>query len=392
MGIFTDNFNAGVSGGGALAQLLQQTRDRKTQRTLAENFGRDGDFNALGTGLIGLGKAGQGLNAINVPYKRDQQELQREFQNQQFEATQQQRAFQNQLATQGFGLRQQQFQNDKSQQQFTNDLATQRLELAQSEAERQAQGGGGFSTQLVPAFDGDGNPVFVQGSESGGVRPVEGFTPATRGVKVDRGTHIDVVNPSTGETIKKIEKDNFTPARDKAAGGAEGKRKTENRLDAPRAQRQAQEAINVIDGILNHPSLGGAVGVRDSKIPDLVAGQGVVDFRARAAQLEGKAFLEAVQRLKGGGQITEIEGEKATAAIGRLSQAQSEGAYRNALIELKGILTTAKQRAADLQNAPRLPRGIGNGISFSRDSRVTPASGDTVPVSEDELQDLLGKY
>lgn len=390
MGIFTDNFNAGVSGGGTLAQLFQQTRDRNTQRTLAQQFGQDGDFNALGTGLIGLGQTGQGINAINVPYKREQQDLQRDFQNQQFEATQQQRAFQNQLATQGFGLRQQQFQNDQNQQQFSNDLATQRLQIAQQQAERQAQGGGGFTTPFQ-ATDENGNQVFVQANDRGEVKPVEGFAPNNSLTKVDAGDKTLLLDRA-GNVVATTNKDSFTPARDKAAGSAQGKRQAESRLDAPRVQRQAQEAINVIDGILNHPSLGDAVGVIDSKLPDLVAGQGVVDFRTRAAQLEGKAFLEAFESLKGGGQITQIEGEKATAAIGRLSQAQSESAYREALLELRGILSNAQQRAVDLQNAPRLPRGTGNGVSFSRDSRITPASGDNVPVSEEELQDLLGKY
>jgi hypothetical protein len=46
---------------------------------------------------------------------------------------------------------------------------------------------------------------------------------------------------------------------------------------------------------------------------------------ARAAtfldQIGGAAFLTAFETLKGGGQITEVEGEKATNAIARLSTA-----------------------------------------------------------------------
>jgi hypothetical protein len=54
--------------------------------------------------------------------------------------------------------------------------------------------------------------------------------------------------------------------------------------------------------------------------------------------LNGQAFLQAFESLKGAGQITEIEGTKATQAIGRLDSAQSAEDYQQALTELRDLL------------------------------------------------------
>jgi hypothetical protein len=60
--------------------------------------------------------------------------------------------------------------------------------------------------------------------------------------------------------------------------------------------------------------------------------------------LDGQAFLQAFESLKGGGQITEIEGQKATQAIGRLDDYQNPEDYKQALVELRDILATAMGR------------------------------------------------
>jgi hypothetical protein len=68
---------------------------------------------------------------------------------------------------------------------------------------------------------------------------------------------------------------------------------------------------------------------------------------ALAEQLEGQAFLQAFQSLKGAGAITENEGKKASAAIARLNRSQSKTDYVQALNELRGILVETKARAAE---------------------------------------------
>ena len=53
-------------------------------------------------------------------------------------------------------------------------------------------------------------------------------------------------------------------------------------------------------------------------------GSDTASFRTLYDSIKGQAFLEAFQRLKGAGQITEIEGQKATDALLKLNNAQSE--------------------------------------------------------------------
>lgn len=126
--------------------------------------------------------------------------------------------------------------------------------------------------------------------------------------------------------------------------------------------------IASIDGILNDPALEHSTGMLS--VLQKVPGTPQRRFGARARQLEGQAFLQAFESLKGGGQITEIEGVKATQAIGRLDTAQSAADYREALTELRDILTAAQARpqgwafsqegaGATAQPAPAAPSGGG---------------------------------
>ena len=125
----------------------------------------------------------------------------------------------------------------------------------------------------------------------------------------------------------------------------------------PESVREARAAIgqteadigqmtNLIDMTLNHPGLSSAVGwqgmIPDSVIP---AGTEAANFMSVLDQLKGKAFLEAFESLKGGGAITEREGEAATKAMARLSRAQSEDAFKQSLNEFKGVLNSALERA-----------------------------------------------
>lgn len=100
--------------------------------------------------------------------------------------------------------------------------------------------------------------------------------------------------------------------------------------------------IATIDGILSDPALDFATGWLEwtQRIPGTQARR----FGSRAKQLSGQAFLQAFESLKGGGHITEIEGQKATDAIGRLDTAQRPEDYRAALEELKTILAAGMAR------------------------------------------------
>jgi SPX domain protein involved in polyphosphate accumulation len=74
-------------------------------------------------------------------------------------------------------------------------------------------------------------------------------------------------------------------------------------------------------------------------------GSDTASFELRQKQIEGQAFLDAFQTLKGGGQINEKEGEKATAAISRMNKAASEVEYVQAARELQEVLREGVKRA-----------------------------------------------
>lgn len=100
--------------------------------------------------------------------------------------------------------------------------------------------------------------------------------------------------------------------------------------------------ISTIDGILEDPALPYATGVL-APVAN-VPGTGARRVGSRMKQLDGQAFLQAFESLKGGGQITELEGQKATQAIGRLDAYQSEADYRGALQDLRDILVLGSSR------------------------------------------------
>ena len=73
--------------------------------------------------------------------------------------------------------------------------------------------------------------------------------------------------------------------------------------------------------------------------------------QARIDQVQGKAFLQAFEGLRGGGAITEAEGGKATASISRLqSKAVGTEEYKKAIAdvrkEIDALVVLARQKAS----------------------------------------------
>ncbi len=103
---------------------------------------------------------------------------------------------------------------------------------------------------------------------------------------------------------------------------------------------------DLIDGALKQiPFLG-------LQLPDAVL-PSTHDIRAKIAQLQGGAFMQAFETLKGGGQITEIEGKKATEAINRLgNMKQSDAGYREALNDFRRIVIETSQNARKRAGLP----------------------------------------
>jgi hypothetical protein len=120
----------------------------------------------------------------------------------------------------------------------------------------------------------------------------------------------------------------------------------------------------VIPATRPHPGFTTVVGATMLPGARFVPGTSAADFQARFDQIKGSAFLQAYETLKGGGQITNIEGEKGTAALNRMSIAQSEREFIQAAREFQEVvqkgLERAQRRAQELQSPSQrsgAPRG-----------------------------------
>lgn len=188
---------------------------------------------------------------------------------------------------------------------------------------------------------------------------------------LNTGTEFVRPDPITGERAAAVPQD----LRGREVETAVGKREGEEIAGAPQAIRTATETMRLVDAAINHPALRTSTGML--AWTQAVPGTPMFDFGTRMAQLQGRAFLEAFESLKGGGQITEVEGRKATEAIARLNTGQSASDLRGALQELRDIAREAQRRAArripaetrqdnptapalEIEERPAAPRGVPN--------------------------------
>ena len=107
-----------------------------------------------------------------------------------------------------------------------------------------------------------------------------------------------------------------------------------------------------------HPGLSKATGFGGG-VMRFFSGTDGKNFEIRHKEVLGQAFLDAFEALKGGGAITEKEGEKATAARTRMDLAQSKEEYMEAAREYQGVLK----------------RGVENARARMQRSGTAPAAG-----------------
>ena len=178
-----------------------------------------------------------------------------------------------------------------------------------------------------------------------------------------RGQDIAAATARRGQDLQYNPELQATIAQAKEYGTALGKNKAAAEAALPGAIETANEGIRLIDemvgkreikdasgkviqqGTRPHPGFKNYVGA--TLVPGMrfVEGSDTASFDVRQKQIEGRAFLEAFNSLKGGGSITEKEGEKGTAAIMRMNKASSEREYIVAARELQDILAKGVERA-----------------------------------------------
>ncbi len=242
-----------------------------------------------------------------------------------------------------------------------------------------ASGADGVEYGLNPIWgqDQNGEPVLGVLGKDGSFKKVDTgkFNISTGTEQIDLGDSYALKDKRSGQIIGTVPKNLSNAAQETAIGKALGEAKGEAQVSLGSTLQKADQSISLIDTMLEHPGLSTATGLSGTVDPrNYIAGTDATNFNVMRKQLEGKAFLEAFESLKGGGQITEIEGQKATEAIARLSTTQSEKAYREALTELRGILQQGKVRAQQMAGAgansqQTSPSGSGR-------LRFNPSTGD----------------
>ena len=174
-----------------------------------------------------------------------------------------------------------------------------------------------------------------------GTTPIPGFVP-----KVSEGGSLNpsntdkqgnlIVTPTPGAT-KTAADYAATVAGAEAGGKVAGTSQAQATIDLPKVVDNAQTAIQNVQELLTHPGFKSSVGMG---IPGAkyVPGTPQADFRSRLDQVQGGAFLTAIDTLRGTGAITEVEGTKATAAKNRMSTATSEAEFNKAAKDYLDII------------------------------------------------------
>lgn len=136
---------------------------------------------------------------------------------------------------------------------------------------------------------------------------------------------------------------------EQSADQAQGKVVGEARQALPQVVATAAQALDNIRAIKAMPSTAIESNTGALRpigwLAGMIGGSDSAELQSRLNQLRGGAFLQAFNSLRGGGQITEAEGRKATDAQIRLQTAQSPAAFRQALTDYEQVLTAGITRA-----------------------------------------------
>lgn len=279
-------------------------------------------------------------------------------------------------------LRRQALAQDQSQFGQTFGLQSERLgmekaSLASDAQERRAlqsatadflEKNGADSSLVDMARAGQGATAFKMFQDMKGGNTEYGLQPVY-GLDADGNTVIGQVGKN-GTIIRSATPEGFNPlspqglTQQKATGTALGKSQGESAAALPGAEASASYALQKIDDVLQDPDLGSATGWQGALMS--FPGTTKKNLDVKISQLKSQTFLQAFESLKGAGQITEVEGQKAEAAIARLDQAQGDEEFKSALVDLKSVIQTGLARSREKAGgAAQQPMGAPSGNKSS---------------------------
>lgn len=200
-------------------------------------------------------------------------------------------------------------------------------------------GGNPYST---PVYDEQGRLVSYDNRSGTLSVPKSPFAPSTPG---------GVAPPVVGAKYSPNLQGEIEGA--KKTGTLMAESRTKALIDLPKNIQEAQNVTKLVDDLLADPGFKQAVGKSSMFGIQYIPGTEAKSFMTRLNQIKGKQFLQAYETLKGGGQITEVEGKKATDAMSRMDNANTEEDFIRAAGEFKAIIQQGVDRAIlKAQSAP----------------------------------------
>jgi hypothetical protein len=202
------------------------------------------------------------------------------------------------------------------------------------------------------------------------------------------------VNTITGQPFDNPDDWIYDPqalAQARASGAAFGTAGGTSAAGLSAAAMKAEQALGVIQNLrgLNEDGTSndryaqgrkdtfGTYGVGPLQIPDqwgfTMPGSAKADYASLLSQAGGQQFLTAYQGLRGTGAISEAEGAQAKDAVARMSTAQSDQAFQDALSDYERIIRKGyeveKQKASSVgygtDNAAPLPGATGTVLTYN---------------------------
>lgn len=157
------------------------------------------------------------------------------------------------------------------------------------------------------------------------------------------------------QTAKNVSDLNYKPSIAGKSTFAQGKAEEDVKAQEKfnKINADASNLTSLLDTLTTHPGVpdlfgakgGGAILSYVGK-KEPIAGSNAAGAKALFDQVKGQQFLQAFENLKGGGQISEKEGESATKALSALNENISEKELIKNIGILKTTIDKAKMRAA----------------------------------------------
>lgn len=214
-------------------------------------------------------------------------------------------------------------------EEVTNENAAGKASLSPVYGTRKNEKGEDVTVAMQPTGTGE----FVESKLPPGV------SISNKPIAIDRGTTIEYMDPITKAIIKTVPKDLSGAAEQKQTGEDIAKAKAA----IPTVELNEKYLLKNIDDTVSHPGKQAALGWK-SYFPT-AHGSEAHGFEQRLNQTNQRAFLQAYETLRGAGQISEREGQAATAALSRASKAQNVKEFDDAMAEFRSYVIDASNAA-----------------------------------------------